>query len=149
MYDSVYMPFEQYLEKYYNVLNPKQKTKWDRWYIRYIEPAFEESRHAEMIKNFGYVSIDKHNFKVQSDIYQQLEQENRMDDETKKFIGFLAGAGFFEQWKLTLKDWMNNNNWYNPYLNTQNQKTINEILNYQNGLNYLKTQLPEMPFWKR
>lgn len=146
IYDSYTLPFNEYLTKYYS--NP-DLTKWNRWMNKYIEPAFDENRSEEMIKNFGYVSIDKHDFKAQNEIYNQLKTENRLDEQTRKFIGFLAGYGFFKKWNLSIKGWFMMINWHNPYYDITDQKSINQILDYENGLNYLKNQLPEIPFWKR
>ncbi|TRX33229.1 hypothetical protein FNW52_15840 [Flavobacterium sp. ZT3R18] len=145
-YDRYFLHFEEYLKKYYH--NPNFK-EWERWYQKYIEPAFDLKRHHEMIKNFGYVSIDKHDFITQYEVYSQLKSDERLDEETKKYVGFLAGAGFFNQFNLSVERWFKINNWQNPNIKNEESKTLNEILNYPYGINYFKTLLTQMPFWRR
>ena len=58
-----------------------------------------------MISNFGYAQLENHDFKEQYEIYDQLKNEERLDEETKKFIGFLAGNGFFKKWNISLMKW--------------------------------------------
>ena len=146
-YDSVFLPFEEYLEKYYS--SPDLET-WERFKTRYVEPAFEEERYEEMIKNFGYVSIDKHNFEAQYEIYNQLKNNDRLDDETKKFIGFMAGNGFFnKRYNISLEQWFNARNWGNLNIESEDGRTINELLTYNYGLNYCKVNLPHMNYWRR
>jgi hypothetical protein len=148
IFDYVFLSFKDYINKYYQ--SPDIST-WEIWQAKYIEPAFDESRHEEMIKNFGYVSIDKHDFKSQYAIYNQLKEDNRLDDETVKFIGFMAGAGFFEKLNINLEEWFDVDNWSAPLLFPDNNKrmSINDILSYTYGLNYLKVNLPQMSFWNR
>lgn len=145
-YDSVYLSFGDYLKKYYQA---PDLSRWSIWQKKYLAPAFEESRHEEMIKNFGYVSIDKHDFKSQYSVYEALKLDSRLDYETSKFIGFLAGADFFEKYKITVQEWFDMKNWSHLHQPNEEGCTINEILKYPFGINMLKTGLPQMPYWKR
>lgn len=147
LYDMYFLPFGEYLAKYYS--NPNWET-WDRWRSRYIEAAFNKNRHDEMIKNFGYADKKYYDFDTQYEFYSQLKMDKRLDDDTMQFIGFLAGAGFFKKYDITLKQWFNMKNWSNPYLSEiKDDKTINEIISYPYGENYIKTNLPQMAFWNR
>lgn len=154
IYDSLFLTFQDFLIKYYKAPSETKKTSWDRfrrWQQKYIEPAFDESRHEEMIKNFGYVSIDKHDFKSQYAIYDKLKSDKRLDEETRMFIGFMAGAGFFKNYKISLEGWFEIENWSNPSANLENTngRKLNDILDYEYGLNFLKVDLSQIPFWKR
>lgn len=145
-YDRYFLPFDDYVKKYYS--NPDLE-QWTRWNLRYVEPAFDKSRHTEMIKNFGYVSITMFDFNSQYDVYDQLKNDERLPEDVKKFIGFLAGAEFFSKYNLTAKQWFNLKNWHNPNVENEDGKTINEILSFEKGLNYFKVLLTQMPFWNR
>lgn len=149
-YDRYFLPFSEYLTKYYSNSNFEQ---WDRWQMRYIEPSFDESKHDEFVKNWGYLKKEYHNFDEQYNVYNQLKDDNRLPEDVKKFIGFLIGANqasFLKKYYLTLEQWFNIKNWQNPYLEeTEDGHTINEILSYPYGINYFKTLLTQMPFWNR
>ena len=147
MYDKYFLPFNEYLEKYYS--NPIF-SEWNNWYKSYIEPAFDENRHDEMIRNFGYISKDKHDFVTQYEVFFQLNKSEELDKEFTEFIGFIAGMGFFKKYDLTINQWLNIKNWQNPYLEVdEDGKTIIQILSYPYGLNYIKMLFTQMPFWKR
>jgi hypothetical protein len=147
LYDKYFLPINEYIKKYY--ANPEYK-EWDTWYKKYIEPAFNETRHDEMVKNFGYVSKERHDFEEQYKVYSLLKDRQNLSEEVKQFIGFLAGAGFFKKYGLTVGNWFNSKNWLNPNLEEADDKmTINEILNIPYGINYFKVLLTQMPFWRR
>jgi hypothetical protein len=146
-YDSLFLPFQDYLVKYYS--NP-DLINWERWKNKYVELAFDKKRHAEMIKNFGYAEKKYYDFDVQNEFYSELINDERISNDTKKFIGFLAGAGFFRKYNLTIEQWFDMKNWSNPYLEEAvDGRTINEILKYSFGENYIKTSLTQLPFWNR
>ncbi|MBP7808115.1 MAG: hypothetical protein KA163_02370 [Bacteroidia bacterium] len=147
IYDLYFMEFEQYLEKYYR--DPEYK-QWERWYNKYIEPAFDPNRHSEMIKNFGYISDSIHDFTAQSEVFNDLKSDARLTEEIRQFIGFMAGSGFFKRYNLSLNEWFNMKNWSNPYTkDIENGMSINEILNCKYGINYFKISLTQMPHWNR
>jgi hypothetical protein len=145
-YDSVYLPFTDYLKKYYS--NPDIST-FELWQKKYIDIAFNKSNYKDLVKAFGYRSIDKHNFEEQHSIYEQIKKDERLDEETKRFIGFMAGNNFFQKHNIGINDWFNMKNWTNPYKEINEGKTIDEILSFDYGLNYLKTILPQLDHWRR
>lgn len=152
IYDEYFMNFKDYLIKYYFNLEKMQKISWEywlQWYQRCIEPAFDENRHDEMIKNYGYVDKKYYDFHIQNETYMKLKQTGKIPDEINKFIGFMAGTGFFKRYNISVEQWLNMKNWQNPYVENDNGKTINEILSYKYGINYLKVLLPQMPYWDR
>ncbi len=145
MYDEFTLTFDAYLIKYYSCPDFEE---WNRWRVRFIEPAFDENRHDEMIRNFGYVSKDRHDFDCQSFVYAELQQNKFMAEDVKQFVGFMAGAGFFKKYKLSIQDWLEIRNWFNP-IESNEMKPISEIIAIPYGLNYLRLFLLQMPFWRR
>lgn len=144
----------EYLVKYYTTLDDFRNQAWEEALANFITPAFDESRHLEMIEKFGYVSIDRHNFNAQNKVYQELKSDDRLDDGTKKFIGFMAGNHFFENNNLDLENWFKSSYWKRPdltdkYPEYKSPYTINEILDLPNGLNFFKTELLDLNHWRR
>ena len=53
IYDSLFIPFQEFLIKYYKTPSETKKTslhRFLRWQQKYIEPAFDKLRYKEMIK---------------------------------------------------------------------------------------------------
>lgn len=146
VYDSVFLPSQEYLQKYYS---SPDLSAWEIWQKKYVEPAYEESRHDEMVKNFGYVKKEFHDFNAQYEIINHLANDNRLDDETRKFVGFMAGVGFFRRYEITVEQWFAMLNWSHPEHERDEGRTINGILQYTYGINLLKADLPQIPFWRR
>lgn len=146
IYDYVFLPFQEYLDKCYS--SPDLST-WEIWHKKYIGPAFDEKRHDEMIRNFGYVKKEFHDFKAQYEVFNQLANDDRLDDEISKFIGFMAGVGFFKRYEVTVEQWFDMLNWSHPEHERDEGRTINEILKYRYGFNHLKANLLQMPYWRR
>src|SRR5688500_18796950 len=78
IYDSVFLPFQEYLIKYYK--NPDLGA-WMRWKEKYIDLAFDENRRDEMARNFGYVEKNFHDFELQNDAYQKTKQNKALDED--------------------------------------------------------------------
>jgi hypothetical protein len=121
MYDMVHYPFSYILEEYYS--NPDYK-EWLRWYALYIEPAFDEMRHDEMIKNFGYLKKELHDFREQYVFYKHLKEDKRLTDDIRKFIGFMAGVGFFDKYHMSLDQWFEMKNWHNPNVESPEEELL-------------------------
>jgi hypothetical protein len=143
LFDLKNLPFKEYLLKYHSFIEPK----WNQWIMKFIDPAYDIVRHDEMIRNFGYKSIDKHNFEKQLQFYNELKKDNRLDEDFRKFIGFMAGNHFFDKVNMNVEEWFNSYYWTNDL--KKHNLNINEILNLPNGLNYLKSSLIELNWWKR
>ena len=142
--EEVYDAYQDALIAHYITPNLEQ---WQRWMQEYVRPAYDENKVGDLV--LGYSSVADHDFQAQLYVYSGLALELRLDEEARMFIGFMAGAGFFKRWDLSCKEWLNIANWYHPRWHMPQQKSISEILDYAYGLNYLKTRLPQMPFWKR
>ena len=147
------LTLKDYLSKYFKEIQPYDKEVWLKVINKLIDPSFDENRYDEMVYVFGYTSKDKHDFKKQYQFYKELEKDKRIDEEIKKFIGFMAGNHFFDKYIFDINEWFNSYYWTRPDLtgNTDYKMkyTINDILNLPYGLNYLKTILPQLNYWKR
>ena len=146
IYDSYILSFDVFLTKYYSKIN---LSRWDEWMEKYVKLAFNQEQHEEMAKNFGYVSVSMHSFEEQQKIYDELETELRLDQEVRMFIGFMAGAGFFKRYNLNIEQWFHITNWMHPHQKDVTFPKLNVILNYPYGLNYIKVNLLQLPFWQR
>ncbi|AXT57090.1 hypothetical protein D1815_15545 [Aquimarina sp. AD1] len=154
LYDINNLPFKEYLFKYHKSMNSYNSEEWSKWQSKYIEPGFSKDRYEEMIKNFGYSSYDDHDFIKQNMFYNDLQKDERLDEETRKFIGFMAGSHFFDKHESSLQDWFNSNYWTRPdltdnYLEYKLDYTINQLLDMPYGLNYFKSILITLNHWRR
>ena len=147
MYDNVFLTFVEYLEKYHSHNNI---AEWTNWMSRYVTPAFNKASRSEMIKNFGYASLEMYDFNQMEMVYLKISEDKRLSKDIRMFIGFLAGAGFFNKHKLTIEEWLMMDNWFNPFVKSQKKGiTLNEIINLKNGENFLRANFIQMPFWNR
>jgi hypothetical protein len=145
------LPLKVYLEKYYKELDIYTNEVWSKVMLKLVEPAFHEGKRDEMIYNFGYTSPDKHDFDRQSQFYSALENDNRLDEDTRKFIGFLAGTHFFDDNTSTIEEWFNSSYW-TAVKDIEDYKlpyTINDVLDLPYGLNYFKSVLLGLRWWSR
>lgn len=110
------LPFKVYLEKYYQNLGAYTIEIWSKVMIKLVNPAFNEETRGEMIHNFGYSSLDKHDFNKQNQFYEELKGDDRLDKDTRKFIGFMAGNHFFDEHVYTIEEWFNSFYWTVPNL---------------------------------
>ena len=152
--DFITMPLENFLQKYYSKLDAFDEEVWEKTLLNLVKLAYDEKTFNKMVENFGYSSIEKHDFKKQFDFFDELKNDNRLDIDTQKFIGFMAGNHFFDKYVFSIKDWFNSYYWANPYLSLTNSTekanfTINHILSSPYGLNYLKSVLPRLNHWRR
>jgi hypothetical protein len=148
------LSLDAYLKKYYSKLDVYNKEVWDKIMLNLVNLAYDNTTNLKMVENFGYSSIDKHDFIKQYQFYNELKIDSRLDEEMKKFIGFMAGNHFFDKYVQSINEWFNSYYWTNPYLSKTNPTeimsyTINEILNLPYGLNYLKEKLPQLNHWRR
>ena len=78
--------------------------------------------------------------------YDKIKNDNRFDDELKKFFSFLYSCGFFMEHIITLEEWLKMNNWETPNIFEKESETILEILKKTNGINLIKNRLRWLPF---
>ncbi|PWJ42694.1 hypothetical protein [Sediminitomix flava] len=155
LYDLSNLPLKDFLVKYHRNIDKPTLQEWQKWMDNFVIPAFDSGRYCEMIKNFGYSSKDKHDFKKQNIFFQILRKDDRLDDETRKFIAFMAGNHFFDKYNLTINEWFNSLYWTRPdlkggkYTDYKDDYTINQILNLPYGLNHFKNVLLNLNHWHR
>lgn len=153
LYDLFNLPISEYLSKHERNLDVSTQTKWNEWMSKFINPAFDESKYLEMISNFGYTGLDKHDFKKQYEFYEEIKNDPRLDEDTKRFIGFMAGNHFFEGNIDSVDEWFKSFYWSAPSSEGREEDrldyTINDILNSPYGLNYLKGVLVALQWWSR
>jgi hypothetical protein len=151
-HDYYALPFNEYLLKH--CANP-DLTAWARWQDKFIEPAFDNTRHDELAKRFEYKKNEVHDFNLQAEVYDSLKSNALLDEETRKFIGFLGGVGFFKSYEISPEEWLFAADWYNPFKKEpqrypkEEQCTISELLALENGPGYFKTVLTGIPFLNR
>lgn len=147
------LPLKEYLEKYYKQLDAYTDEIWSKVMLKLIEPAFNEETRNEMIYNFGYTSQDKHDFEKQFQFYNELKGDDRLDEETKKFIGFMAGNHFFDGNLDSVDKWFKSFHWTAPSSEGREEDkldyTINDILKSPYGVNYFKGVLVALQWWSR
>lgn len=80
-------------------------------------------------------------------IYSQLK-DFPLEEDIKQYISFLGGSGFFKNFNISVINWLNSTNWVNPHKNYDNGRSIIFIANLKYGMNYLRTQLGAMDWWK-
>ncbi|NRT13475.1 hypothetical protein [Flavobacterium sp. 14A] len=100
------LPFDEYLKKYFKEVDTYDNEIWSKIISKLVQPAYDKSRYDEMVYVYAYLDKKYHNFVTQYEIYNQLKNDNRLPDEIKQFIGFLAGADkgiFFKQYNLTIE----------------------------------------------
>jgi hypothetical protein len=147
LYDSIFMPFEQYLEKYYKDTIP---SRWTKWMDKFVYPPFDKSRRKEYW-DFLYKAKPSFvpDFDKMDKFWEVIKNDCRFDEELKRFFAFLYSCDFFEC--MNFETWLNAKNWLHPWRNEPDEdiRTILEILNYPYGINYLKTLLRDMPWLNR
>lgn len=146
LYDLNVLDFRDFLAKYYSKEN---NEFWSKWMIDYVLPAFDKNTFKRMAENFGYVSVDKHDFRSQDFFYTELFNTNRFSKDICQFVGFMAGAGFFKHYKIELNEWLTIKNWINPFDKSISMNSISEIANMSYGENFIRKQLTQLPFWNR
>lgn len=152
--DFCNLPIKSYLEKYYNTMDIYSNEVWEKIMQNLIYPSYDEYRWLEMIYVFGYKSIDNHNFKGQYEVYEMLKEDKRLDEDLRKFIGFMAGNHFFEKNLCNCTEWFSSYYWTRPdliekYPQYRLNHTINDVLELNYGKNYLKSVFPTLNWWKR
>ncbi|HRD80127.1 MAG TPA: hypothetical protein PLL53_05150 [Saprospiraceae bacterium] len=148
------LSFEAYLLKYYKSEDSTQKSIdwnlfWARWMSQYVDPAFDPSRRAEFVKNFGLVDEGKFDFTKMEAIHSEIQELCLFPPDIERFIGFMAGTGFFKSMALT--EWLNAINWQRKYVVPDKglNKTPLEIISLHNGDNFLRANLTLLDWWRR
>lgn len=141
-YDSVFMSFQDYLNKYYVNNDLKQ---WKYINSKFVTPLFDGTKWEDY---YGFLYKVKPNFvpvenRVKQ-IWEVIKNDTRFDYELKHFFTFLYSINFFRE--FSFEEWLNINNWSHPWFENEQdkEKSILEILKYNHSENYLKEQLASL-----
>ncbi|WP_218825006.1 hypothetical protein [Flavobacterium psychrophilum] len=86
------LPFDEYLKKYFKEFDAYDNEIWSKIISKLVQPAYDESRCHEMVYVYGYLDKKHHDFISQYEVYSKLKNDDRLTDDIRQFIGFLAGA---------------------------------------------------------
>ncbi|WP_369049348.1 hypothetical protein [Tenacibaculum sp. UWU-22] len=127
------------------------QQEWNRWYEKFVQPIFVPSEHESYyakIKRLQTPFFPK--YWIAEKFYnKKVKDDNRFDDELKKYFSFLYSCGFFMDNILTFEEWLNVKNWENPSNENINSESILEILQKDGGVYELKRRLRWLPFLNR
>jgi len=134
-YDSVYLPIQEYLVKYYKDID---LSRWNYIKEKFIDPLFDLSKNELYL---DFLKSTKPNFfpdKEKLDFFWKIiKEDNRFDLELKKFFAFLYAIGFYRD--LNFDEWLNVNYWSHPWNKEfEDDYTILQLLDYKHSDNYLK-----------
>ena len=144
--DRILLPFQEFLDKHY--AHP-DLSQWSKWIDKYTNPAFVIEQREYLVNLCRSQGGPWYpDFNLLESYYSAVEGKMGMDIELRKFVAYLAATGFLKKYDLSLDQWINVYNWYNPWLKEGEDKSIAKILLYRHGDSYLKTRLLEMPWWR-
>lgn len=139
LYDYYNLTFSSFLSKYYR--NPDLK-RWHYVYDKFVNPIFQNDNLEEY---FQFLNKSKPNFSVSInkaiEFFTKIQNDTRFDYELKCFFSFLYSIDFFRDTKF--EDWLEIGYWNHPWYteNDSNLLPISQIVEHENGLNFLKDQL--------
>jgi hypothetical protein len=143
-YDSYHMPFQKYLNKYFTDAKFPAWSKWKKWF-GWIEAAFDDNKR-EVFSQQKYYRIGM-DFQAMQIFYKNPDL-NHMPEDIKKVIAFLKYDGFFEEYNVEVGEWLNAKNFRNPKQQVgQEFKSINELVTFQFGDNYIRDTIIYLPWW--
>jgi hypothetical protein len=140
IYDTFYLPFQDYLKKYYS--NP-DLSRWNYINSKFITPLFDGTKWEDYMRNLQKI---KPNFlpsqiKVK-EFSLQIKNDIRFSNDLKHFFSFLYSIDFFRE--LTFEEWLNAKNWKHPWHMSETGKSILELKEYPFSENYIKEQLSQL-----
>jgi hypothetical protein len=129
------------------MINEISLSEWDRWFAKYVEPIFLSNQREEYYEKIKQIQTPFYpKYWVAEKFYNRLRDDNRFDEQLKKYFSFLYSCGFFMEFIITFEEWLNMSNWENPNSNEIKSETILEIIKKDNGVNILKNRLRWLPF---
>lgn len=131
-------------------MNEAELSEWNRWFTKFVEPVFnfsERENYYDKLKKIQAPFYPK--YWIAERFYDKIKDDNRFDDELKKYFSFLYSCGFFMEYIISYEEWLNMSNWETPYDIGAKSESILEILKKNNGVVELKTKLRWLPFINR
>lgn len=146
IYDSYYLSFQDYLDKYYR---DEELNRWNEFLEKYVYPLFDKHKRNEyssFLKKMKPAFVIE--FNSIDEFWQNVKGDSRFDEELKCFFTFLHVCNFFSEYNISFECWLNMENWISPWSEKdfENSKTIMKILDYKFGDKYLKSALIGMPW---
>src|SRR5690606_5159221 len=94
-YDSIFLPFTEYLKKYYSDV---PMERWYYWTGKFVSPLFDGTSYDDYEK---FLHQAKPSFKPnieQLNVFwnEKMKGDNRFDKELKELFSFLYSIGFYE-----------------------------------------------------
>jgi hypothetical protein len=142
MYDKYYLPFQEYLDKYYKITD---LSRWDYINSKFVLPLFDGTTWKDYL---NFLSKVKPKFlpdeNKKNEFWLQVKNDVRFSLELKHFFSFLYSVNFYKS--LSFEEWLNASNWMHPWYTSgdENLKSILELLKYNHSENYLKVILSEL-----
>lgn len=138
-YDMFYLTFQDYLIKYYKI---PDLSRWDYINSKFITPMFDGTSwkdYWEFLNKAKPAFVPEENKK--NEFWKQIKEDTRFCIELKRFFTFLYSVGFYE--RLSFEEWLNSTNWMHPWYEdeSENMKTITELLKYDCSENFIKEKL--------
>lgn len=147
-YDFQTQSFADYLAKYYN--NSIILRGWDEWLQEFVYPAFNKSKWYDYQAYLNKIKPPfAPDYEKLHEFWEEIKNDPRFDDELKYFFSFLYSCGFFKN--VDFESWLRMKEWKHPWRKNapEDTKTIQEILTFRYGINYLKVLLLSMPWMSR
>ncbi|MEM6319984.1 MAG: hypothetical protein AAF960_20090 [Bacteroidota bacterium] len=146
------LPMEEILSKYYDksvVFSDSFNWQytWSNWMSNYVNPAYHKNSRLEFLKNFGLKEEGGFNFDDMEKTYLVLKDYPLLEEDVKKFLGVMAGTGFFKE--TTVSHWIKSLDWQSSRrVNDKFRKSFLEIAKVKNGQNYIKSTLVLHDWWR-
>ena len=154
--DADRLPLDEYIAKYY--CNPEVpagrhdwKARWDSWMSKFVDPLYDEATREGALRAFGYKDVSKFGLSDTEDVYAEVAALGAFSRDVARFVGFMAGNGFFDRgWELD--EWLRAKNWSAPphrKVPRDNGVSPLGLTELTCGENYLRANLTLLPFWHR
>lgn len=141
-YDFYHLPFEDWVAKYY--ANP-DLTQWKLWQ----EDANNALTNRNLFIQQWKGRSQKFDFQEMESTFEELKKKKEFEDDIMLYISFLAGDGFFKTYHITIEQWYTMKNWASPGIEPNSKtRTINELKLMPYGINYLRTRLADLNWWR-
>lgn len=130
-------------------MNGVDISEWSRWYKKFVMPIFipeERESYYQKIEQLQTPFYPK--YWIAERFFDKMKDDNRFDEELKRFFSFLYSCGFFMEYVISFEEWLVMENWEYPIKNEGQADSIIDIIENE-GINKLKEKLRWLPFINR
>jgi hypothetical protein len=151
--DFANMALNEILIKYFDTnikhsMSFSWQSMWSKWQQEYVVPAYDVKRKKEFFKNFEISEHSSFSFEEMKNTYKELVDIQIFDDDIMKFIGFMAGSGFFKDKDVCI--WIESLNWQSHRkVPLKFSISLLELAGLENGQNLIRSNLILHDWWKR